>query len=279
MKNLAMSQVMVGANMWDARGHVMSGSNDIATRREIFKWIRDHEKTFYRPREPMHPVGVYFSPATRNYFTEEFLHSYQGILILLMQKHLEYQIVTPRTLAGFKGATLVLPDVRVLDDSEHKWLQEFVAAGHTLVVTGQDATGLSSPQVVHIAQCPGKAYSAALEKDFPSASPESQQAFLESLKPSRDVVVEASSWLATHIVRVDGKPHVFFANFKGLRPKENAIQSPETGAKITASGAGKAYFLPFLGEVHELRGEKKDGRTVYLLPPIERGAVVWWDTP
>jgi hypothetical protein len=226
----------------------------------------------------MHPVGVYFSPSTRNYYAEEFLRSYQGILILLMQKHLEYEIVTPRTLAEFKGPTLVLPDVRVLDAAEHESLQKFVA-GHTLVVTGQDATGLSSPQVVHIAQCPGKAYSAALEKDFPSASPESQQAFLESLKPSPDVVVDASSWLATHIVRVDGKPHVFFANFKGLRPKENAVQTPETGAKITASSTGKAYFLPFMGEVQELRGEEKDGRTVYLLPPIEKGAVVWWAAP
>ena len=29
MKNLAMAQLMAGANTWDVRGHVMSGSNDI----------------------------------------------------------------------------------------------------------------------------------------------------------------------------------------------------------------------------------------------------------
>jgi len=279
MKNLAMSEVMAGTNMWDAKGHVMSGSNDIASRRQIFRWIKEHEKTFYRPREPMHPVGVYFSPMTRNYFTEEFLHSYQGILILLMQKHLEYQIVTPRTLAGFKGQTLVLPDVRILDDVERRRLQEFVAADHTLVVTGQDATRLNSPLVVRFAECPGKAYSAALQKDFAEASPDTQRVFLGSLKPNRDVVVEASSWLATHVARVDGKPHVFFANFKGLRPRENAVQTAETGVQIIARSSGRAYFLPFLGEIQELPGESKEGRTVYLLPPIGKGAVVWWEMP
>ena len=32
MKTLAMSQVMAGANFWDAPGHSMAGSNDPATR-------------------------------------------------------------------------------------------------------------------------------------------------------------------------------------------------------------------------------------------------------
>src|SRR3954467_8474754 len=98
MENLFMSQVMVGANPWDASGHVMSGSNDLETRKRIFAWIAAHEKTFYSPREAVNPVGVYFSPATRNHSPAEFLKSYEGILILLMQAHRGYQIVTPRTL-------------------------------------------------------------------------------------------------------------------------------------------------------------------------------------
>jgi len=36
MMNLAMSQVMAGANFWDAPGHSMAGSNDPATRKKIF---------------------------------------------------------------------------------------------------------------------------------------------------------------------------------------------------------------------------------------------------
>src|SRR5262249_44645809 len=96
MQNLFMAELTAGVNVWDASGHVMSGSNEIATRRKVFAWIAQHERTFYAPRSPMHPVGVYFSPATRNYYTKQFLQSYQGVVILFLQRHIEYQIVTPR---------------------------------------------------------------------------------------------------------------------------------------------------------------------------------------
>ncbi|HYA26039.1 MAG TPA: hypothetical protein VEF05_17895, partial [Terriglobales bacterium] len=55
MMNLAMSQVMAGANFWDAPGHSMAGSNDLPTRNKIFSWIAAHEKTFYLPRSPIDP--------------------------------------------------------------------------------------------------------------------------------------------------------------------------------------------------------------------------------
>ena len=72
MMNLAMSQVMAGANFWDAPGHSMAGSNDLPTRKKIFSWIEAHEKTFYLPRSPMDPIGVYFSPETRNFYAGRF---------------------------------------------------------------------------------------------------------------------------------------------------------------------------------------------------------------
>ena len=46
MMNLAMSQVMAGANFWDAPGHSMAGSNDLATRKKIFAWIEKTRKDF-----------------------------------------------------------------------------------------------------------------------------------------------------------------------------------------------------------------------------------------
>ena len=137
--NLAMSEIMAGANFWDAPGHSMAGSNDLPTRKKIFSWIQAHQKTFYLPRSPIHPVGVYFSPQTRNYYADEFIRSYRGILILLMQKHLEFQVVTPAHIEpNFKGGTLILPDVRFLDDSERSWLEHYVGAGKKLIVTGAD---------------------------------------------------------------------------------------------------------------------------------------------
>src|SRR5208283_5831848 len=116
--NLAASEIATGSNFWDAPGHSMAGSNDTATRRKIFAWIKAHEDTFYRPRTAISPIGVYFSPETRNYYAKECISSYRGVLILLMRKHLEFEIVTPRTLAEFQGPTLVLPDVRVISDEE-----------------------------------------------------------------------------------------------------------------------------------------------------------------
>ena len=59
-------------------GHVMSGSNDIQTRKVIFGWMKENEKTFFLPRQPVRPIGVYFSPKTRNYFAKEFIESYRG---------------------------------------------------------------------------------------------------------------------------------------------------------------------------------------------------------
>ena len=118
MKNLAMAQLMAGTNTWDAQGHVMSGSNDIQTRKVIFGWMKEHEKTFFLPRQPVRPIGVYFSPKSRNYFAKEFIESYRGIMMLLLQSHLEFQIVTPRTLSEFHGDMLILPDARCLGKEE-----------------------------------------------------------------------------------------------------------------------------------------------------------------
>jgi len=276
MQNLFMSQLMAGANVWDAATHVMSGSNDMPTRERIFQWIGAHEKSFYRPRSPIHPVGVYFSPETRNSFTSEFLSSYQGILILLMQAHREYQIVTPRTLASFHGPALVLPDVRLLSETEHRAIADYVAAGGRLVVTGTDATGMEKDEkVVRFGDCPGKAYLAALKSDFAATKPEAQGKFLEALRGNDDVRVEGSPAMATHIVRVDGKTHIYFANFRGLKGGENPIPETEKEARVTVRGKMRGWFLPFMGEAKEIKGTVRDGMTSFALPPIERGAVVW----
>ena len=281
MMNLAMSQVMAGANFWDAPGHSMAGSNDLPTRKRIFSWIEAHEKTFYLPRSPIDPIGVYFSPDTRNFYADEFIASYRGILILLMQKHLEFQIVTPRTLADFRGQTLVLPDARVLGDSERNRLRTFAAQGMRLVITGTDATGIGASQnVTRFPACPGKAYNATLERDFEHASPDSQQAFLESLQGSKAVRIKAGPQVATSIARTsDGHVSSFFANFAGLRGGSNPVQTPQIGIEVTVTSKsdGKGYFLPFLGEVQTVKGMRHEDTITFALPPITKGAVFWYE--
>jgi hypothetical protein len=281
MMNLAMSEIVAGANFWDAPGHSMAGSNDLPTRKKIFSWIQAHEKTFYLPRSPIDPVDVYFSPETRNFYADEFIASYRGILILLMQKHLEFQIVTPRTLADFKGKTLVLPDVRVLGDDEKKWLQGFAAQGKTLVITGTDATGIASAQnVARFPECPGRAYNAAMEKDFENASPDSQQVFFDSLRAGSTMRVRAGTQVATSIARTtDGHINFFFANFAGLRAKSNPVQTPQSGVEVsvTSKAEGKGFFLPFLGEAQAVKGVRKGETVTFALPAITKGAVFWYE--
>jgi hypothetical protein len=280
MKNLAMSEVMAGANFWDAPGHSMAGSNDYPTRKEIFAWIKAHENTFYDPRVFIAPIGVYFSPKTRDYYADEFIASYRGILILLMQKHFEFQVVTPRTLAEFEGSTLVVPNARVVSDDEKSLLQKYADSGRALVITGEDATQVGDRQnVVRFRKCPGANYFAKLQKDFASASPDEEREFLDSLKATQKIQVLASPSIATSIASVDGKPHIYFANFAGLRGGENPVQTPQNGVQVRLEGTnkGRGFFLAFLGQVSPVDGVIDHGEVTFSLPPIEKGAVFWWE--
>jgi hypothetical protein len=305
MKNLAMAQLMAGTNTWDAQGHVMSGSNDIQTRKLIFGWIKDHEKTFFLPRQPVQPIGVYFSPKSRDYFAKEYIESYRGILMLLLQSHLEFQIVTPRTLADFHGDALILPEARCLAQAEVDYLASYVNSAKTLIVTGEtgehDETGAkrdSNPMrknvgqsFLYYPQCPGKAYAAQLRKEFNEQAAAGvwektefnklRAAFaakileVSALKPA--VQVEASPFIATQIASVDGKPTVFLANFKGLKSNAVAQQVPEKNVTIrfATTGPGTIAFLPFLGQLQRLQGTFRDRKLTCKLPPIDKGAVVW----
>ena len=280
MMNLAVSEIMTGSNFWDAPGHSMAGSNDSATRKKIFSWIKDHENTFYRPRTTIAPIGVYFSPQTRNYYADEFISSYRGILILLMQKHLEFQVVTPRTLAGFQGQALILPDVRNISAEERTWFGKYVNAGNTLVITGENATHLgAAANVVRFRKCPGKDYYASLQQNIAGTNPDREREFLASLKTGTALAVVASPMIATSIAQVDGKTHVFFANFAGLQGGVNPVQTPQTGVQVTVSGKtnGHGFFLPFLGDMKPLSGVASDAGLTYELPAIEKGAVFWYE--
>jgi hypothetical protein len=280
MQNLAVSEIMTGSNFWDAPGHSMAGSNDEATRKRIFSWIKAHENTFYRPRAAIAPIGVYFSSATRNYYADEFIPSYRGILILLMQKHLEFQVVTPRTLAEFHGHTLILPDVRVIGDGEKVWAREYVDSGNTLVITGEDATHFApAANVIRFSQCPGMHYYAALQKSVAESTPDLESDFLQSLKNDTPVRVKASPMIATSIASVDGKTHVFFANFAGLQGGVNPVQTPRAGVEVTMSDSapGHGFYLPFLGETQPLTGALVEGGITFKLPAIEKGGVFWYE--
>ncbi|MFZ0617437.1 MAG: hypothetical protein WAM01_02010 [Candidatus Acidiferrales bacterium] len=278
MKNLAMSQIMDGANFWDAPGHSMAGSNDLATRKQIFQWIERHENVLFHPRVPMHPVGVYFSPQSRDFHAGDFLPAYRGLLVLLLQRHIEFQVVTPRTLAEFRGDSLVLPNVSILDESEKSALQKYVSGGGLLITTGADATGVEeSARVRHWHGSPGKDHLAALGKNFEEGSKDDPADFLSLISPHSDITLVGSPLLAANLSSVDGSPHVFIANFAGLVPHKVVVPSPQAGVRVEVPAAGNRtlQFLPFLGEAQSLRGTREGGKLVFTLPEFDRGAVVW----
>ena len=278
MKNLAMSQVMAGANFWDAPGHSMAGSNDLATRTQIFQWIEKNEKTLYAPRIPMHPVGVYFSPKSRDYDAGEFLPSYRGTLLLLLQSHREFRVVTPRTLEEFRGEVLVLPNVSILSEAEKQALERFTAKSGRLVVTGADVASLpASPLVVRMTSCPAKSYFADLQRDFAGAIRKMPQEFLQAIQSKSEIAVKAPASVAANFGLVQGAPHIFLANFGGLVPGKVAVPTAAEGIhiEIPAAMGDSLTYLPFLGEAQMLHGVKRENRIEFTLPPVQRGAVVW----
>ena len=278
MKNLAMSQVMVGANFWDAKGHEMSHSNDPAAREQIFAWIAKHEKVFYAPRAPMHPVGLYFSPKSRDYNAQEFLPSYRGQFLMLLQAHREVQVVTPRTLANFAGELLILPNVSILSSEDKKSLANYTAQGGKLIVAGSDATSLpSSVQITRIPSDPGMLYFAQLQKDFPAATASMPEAFLDSIRLKNEMEIDAPATVASNFARVDGAPHAFLANFTGLVPGKvaNPAAVSNIHVRIPANAGQTLAYLPFLGEQQFLQGIRKGDLIEFTLPPIERGAAIW----
>jgi hypothetical protein len=77
---------------------------------------------------------------------------------------------------------------------------------------------------------------------------------------------------------VDGEPHIFFANFAGLRGGVNPLQTPQKAVQVQVTGSGNAhgFFLPFMGQVSSVKAVTQDGGATFTLPTIDKGAVFWW---
>jgi hypothetical protein len=278
MKNLAMSEIVAGANFWDAPGHSMAGSNDAATRARIFEWIAANQQVFYSVRRPMSPVGVYFSPKSRDYSVKSFLPAFRGTLLLLLQNHGEFQVVTPRTLGSFRGEVLVLPQVEFLGEEERRELKRFADNGGRLVIDGVDAAGsLPGARILRFPGDPAGLFFAALQSDFLRGAEKSPAAYLAALKSTNRIEIEAPATVAANLADVHGKPHAFLANFTGLVPSQIATPTPVLGirVKIPVDLGDSLQFLPFLGELQTLRGTKRGNTVEFVLPPLERGAALW----
>jgi hypothetical protein len=282
MKNLAMSQIAAGANFWDAKGHNMASSNDLATRTEIFAWIKRYQDHIYDVRDSINPIGVYFSPASRDFAVQDFLPSYRGIMLLLLRSHREVQVVTPRTLGNFRGRVLVLPNVSSFDDTEKSALSKYHVTGGRIVVTGTDSLGeISRGQVARFPHCPGREFLSALQKDVHASLNENARSFLAALSTPASIdsriTVDASPLVIAHTAAIGDKIHFFFVNFEGLTPHATATPTPQLNVRITvqADAGDTLHFVPFLGSESLIAGSQEGKLRTFQLPKLERGAIAW----
>ncbi len=254
MKSLFVSQLFSGTNMWDVKGYVMSGTNDIETRQKVFKWVSDYEDIFYSPRVPVDPISVYFSDNTRNYFSEEFINSYRGIINLLMHSHLPFQIVTSRNIDELSPKILILPDVKCISEEEINSIKKLFNEGTKFILTGECGTynnvreilpvnplqklfGFtnSSEKIIginyaFIKNCPGKTYTEKINSElnpyFRSENKdikgmlETQKEFLTDLNQltfhSTRINIDAPIDLMATTSITEDYVYVFLTNIKGI---------------------------------------------------------------
>ena len=290
MKTMFAAQLTAGANTWDAKGHVMSGSNDLAMRTEAFGWMAKHGAVFYDVREPIAPIGVYFSPATRDYSPDEFNASFKGYMNLLLVTHREFQIVTPKTLAAFRGPLLIVPDVRCVSDEEVTALR-----AHKLLVTGKsgtlriDGAARDSNAFGETAADDGTRFQTMMRDEMPAAAAEGRwkdepfwkfaSAFGERNFGGigEEVRIDAPPFVIAQSARVQGRMRVFLDNFTGIVAKKNVLPRAATGIVISfpESAGSRAYVLPFLGERAEAPARRENGKLMVEVPSLVRSAVVW----
>lgn len=280
MLSLANSELMAGANFWDARGHVMSGSNDMATRGQIFRWIAAHEDIFGAERQPEGETGVYFSDTTRNYYPKQFVDAYRGVLLLLLENHVQFRIVTARTLDDFHGKVLVLPDVRVLSEAEATGVRAFAAHGGRVVLTGETDARLGNLQAaMRFPDQPELRYLRAAENNLYKANPASEPELLHAIETKNDVQVDASPSVVMHEARIDGRTYLFLANFVGLEAGHNETPATQSGIRIAAKAAlgHRLHWLPFLGTETVVKGQPSGTTVGFTLPALELGGVAWFE--
>ncbi len=308
IKNLFVSQVMSGTNPWDAAMHVMSGSNDYDTRKEVYKWIKDNEQLIYTKREPISPVGVYFSPNTRDYFSDSWKRSYFGTIEILMQKGIEFEIVTPRTLEKAKSDLIIFPDVKSLGEVELAKIETILKESKKQVVftgqTGQyDSTRKKVVQdriksfvegykknVTYLEDDPGSDFSRFMEWAYDVTIYNDKELDYEGTKDfdkleetlskfySPSIEIKGAGGCVSQMALVKGKPTVYIANFTGLKSKENAIPIPRRDVNITFKNLpdkGTAVtFIPFLGKPVKLKGLWNKNDLTVSLPSFLRGAIL-----
>lgn len=300
MKSLFVSQMFSGTNMWDVKGYIMSETNDMKTRTEVYKWVSQYEDIFYSPRTPLEPISVYFSDVTRNYFSEEFINSFRGIVSMLMHSHLPVQIVTSRTIDKLSPKILILPDVKCISDQELSFLKTLKGNGTKLIATGEFASydenlekqnSISFTDLINLKDCPGKTYTenlkSELNKYFNSNNFDTEEMYetkniflsklFELTSYSSKFKIDAPIELITTTSIDENYIYLFLTNIKGICEACDTEERNIRDVKISYTGSiggDEVYALPFLGTKEKVTTLKTENETSFTIPEVERGMVI-----
>lgn len=307
MKNLFVSQLFSGTNMWDVEGYVMSSTNDMETRAEVYNWVSEYEDVFYSPRKAIEPISVYFSDITRNYFSEEFIDSYRGILNMLIHSHLPFQIITSRTIDKLSPKILILPDVKCITNREAESLKKLAESGTKFIVTGEFAAYnedrvrvrdhlqwlsqyFNDSNYKSLTNCPGKLYTDFMKEELNNYFGTKTNTykmliertkFLENLTSLTSFVPEISIQALIDLItttNVDEEyVYLFLTNIHGLTTVYDLDNRKIKDVKISfddSVGTDEVYMLPFLGVKKKLDTQVTPSEINFTIPEIERGAVI-----
>ena len=151
-----------------------------------------------------------------------------------------------------------------------------------MVIAGQSDSKLDGlAGAVHLPDDPARAYLASAQQDFSGTQPEATSPLLKAVSGEPDATsirVKGSTRLVAHAASIDGVPYLFIANFEGLKGGEQLTPSVQNDVRIEvpSSFGTSMHLLPFLGEESILKGQQTGSRIAFVVPSIERGAVVWF---
>jgi hypothetical protein len=201
------------------------------------------------------------------------------VLLLLLQNHVQFKIVTPRTLGQFHGKVLVLPSVRIVSDAEIAGLHRYASQGGKVVVTGAaDAQLVSLRGEQRLDGGEETKYLSRAEKDFSASDPTSEPDLLKAIDTSTGVEVKASKNVVVHETRIGDHVFLFFANFDGLQAGAKATPATQRDIEVEVpQGFGaRLHWLPFMGNETELEGQASPKGMRFTIPNLDRGAVAWF---
>jgi hypothetical protein len=144
---------------------------------------------------------------------------------------------------------------------------------------------------IYYPDCPGKKYMELTKEEYNTAAwngkyestgfnmfkAEFVNELSDHFKYQPEIAIAASPFVSTQTAMVENQPHVFIANFKGLKKDEIAQQVAEEGLTIrfAQKANSKIFYLPFLGEKVELQAKETGNQIECTLPALGKGGVVW----